>query len=208
MSLEEVRERNKCLVVEKALELFMEKGIDQTNIREIAKAAGITERSIYRYFETKADIVEACGYLFYRITTENVEQLIEESHMETKRGIEQIAVMLNYYSSMYFENPNGVRFSLDAEIFLYHAGKNIQLLNWFPQKYESDSPLVRAIYKGVEDGSVSPKIDVKMMYYNVYESILAVMQKMAYASVWTSEEEKRERMKQLCHVFIQALQGK
>ena len=209
MSLQEVREKNKRLVIEKALILFMKNGIDQTKIKEIASAAGLTERSIYRYFETKTDIVEAAAHLFYQITTKEVQRLIEDSNMEEKSGMEQIKVMLNYYSSMYFENPEGVRFTLDAEIFLYHSGRNIQLLNWLPHKFEiSDSPLVRAIYKGIEDGSVSAKVDVKVMYYNVYESILGVMQKMAYESVWASEQEKRERMKQLRSVFIKAFQEK
>ena len=56
---EELRERNKRQTVERALELFIRQGVEQTTIREIAAAAGLTERSVYRYFESKAAVILA-----------------------------------------------------------------------------------------------------------------------------------------------------
>ena len=40
-----------------ALELFVAKGVDGTGVREIAKAAGITEGAIYRHFKGKDEMV-------------------------------------------------------------------------------------------------------------------------------------------------------
>lgn len=55
MSLEEVRAQNIRLVTEKALDCFINNGIANTTVSDIAKASGLTERSVYRYFTTKSD---------------------------------------------------------------------------------------------------------------------------------------------------------
>jgi AcrR family transcriptional regulator len=37
--------------------LFKERGFDATSVREIADRAGVGERTFYRYFETKEDLI-------------------------------------------------------------------------------------------------------------------------------------------------------
>ena len=39
-----------------ALQLFIERGFDQTTVDEIAKAAGVGRRTLFRYFQTKNDL--------------------------------------------------------------------------------------------------------------------------------------------------------
>ena len=66
---------------------------------------------------------------------------------------------------------------------------------------------MRAIRQGLADGSVSPRVDVKNLYYNAYDSILGVMQKMSWSRNQLSREEARVRMDQLCDVFTAAFRG-
>ncbi|MGW4795312.1 TetR family transcriptional regulator [Nonomuraea sp. NPDC004297] len=40
-----------------AMELFSSRGFDETTVEDIAKAAGISKRSFFRYFPTKEDVV-------------------------------------------------------------------------------------------------------------------------------------------------------
>ena len=53
MSLEELREQNKRLTVEKGLELFIKNGVEQTTVRDVATAAGLTERSVTAIFPAR-----------------------------------------------------------------------------------------------------------------------------------------------------------
>lgn len=65
------RERVKALL-DGALPLFLERGIEGTTIDDIAKAAGVAKGSFYRYFESKARLVEA----LFRPVAEQMEAVL------------------------------------------------------------------------------------------------------------------------------------
>jgi AcrR family transcriptional regulator len=59
--MEGLRDRTRRAVraelAERALELFAERGFDETTVDDIAAAAGLSKRSFFRYFPTKEDAV-------------------------------------------------------------------------------------------------------------------------------------------------------
>jgi len=54
---ERKKERTRKLILETSLDLFEQKGYDNTTVEEIADAADISPRTFFRYFETKLDLV-------------------------------------------------------------------------------------------------------------------------------------------------------
>ncbi len=208
MSLEELREQNKRLTIEKGLELFIKNGVDQTTVKDVAAAAGLTERSVYRYFDSKADLVLATAILFWERISKRVEQRVSEKGYQGMSGMEQIDIMLRFYAGLYMENPDYVRFILNCETALYNAGISADIQSRPPGLFEdSNSPLVRAIKTGLADGSVSPNADVKEIYYNAYDAILGTMQRQAMGSTLCDLDDGA-RMAHLCDLFIDAFQGK
>jgi len=208
MSLEELREQNKRLTVEKGLELFIKNGVEQTTVRDVATAAGLTERSVYRYFSSKADLVLATAFLFWERIAKRVEERVNEKGYQGMTGIEQVDIMLRFYANLYLDNPDSVRFILSCETALYNAGVTTGIQSRPPGRFEdSDSPMVRAIRAGLADGSVSSDVDVKEIYYNSYDAILGTMQRQAMGST-TCDLDDGQRMEHLCDLFIAAYQGK
>lgn len=208
MSLEEIREQNKQLVAETALEVFTRQGAANTTVADISRACGLTERSIYRYYKTKVDLIQAAVYLYYDKMTQEADRRSREMCRPGMTGLEQIHQMLRFYSHMYLDYPEQIRFCADAEVILSRAGRERGDVNWPPEQFErSSSPLVRAIGQGLADGSVSPKVDVRSLYYNAYDSILGVMQKMSWSRQELSREEAEQRMDQLCDIFTAAFRG-
>lgn len=59
--MERLRDRNKQRtrreIAETALRLFTERGFDHVSVVEVARAAGVAEKTVYNYFPTKASIV-------------------------------------------------------------------------------------------------------------------------------------------------------
>lgn len=208
MSQPELREQHKRRTVEAALGLFIEKGVEQTTIRDVARAAELTERSVYRYFETRAELILATTFLFWERVAARVEGLVGEKSYQGMTGVEQVRIMLHFYSTLYLERPEYVRYILNAETALYNAGLTVDVQARPPGRFEtSESPMVRAIRAGLEDGSISAEADVEEIYYNAYDAILGTMQRQVLGSTDCALDNGR-RMEHLCELFIRALQGR
>ena len=75
MPHEEQREKNIRLVTEVALDCFLANGIEKTKVADIALRSGLTERSVFRYFETKADLVLAASLLYWNRILERIDRM-------------------------------------------------------------------------------------------------------------------------------------
>lgn len=208
MSMETLREQNKNQVVRCALELFTKNGIEQTSIREIAQQVGLSDRSLYRYFPNKSDLVLATSYLFWEKMSEEVEQYVQCHSQPGISGLQQIALVLRFYSRLIIENPAAVRYVLDTELALYRANVTVQIHARPPGRYATtDSPMKRAIEAGLADGTVNPQVDVEEIYYNVYDAVLGTMQRQVLGST-DCDLSVEQRMEHLCQMFLAAFAGK
>ena len=211
MSLEELREQNIRLVTEKALDCFIKKGINNTRVSEIADAAGLTERSVYRYFATKSDIVIAAAFCYWERAKAHIARELEHhlSADTAMTGIEQINIILNSYAGLLFVDPEGIRFSLDAEVALFNVGKNTHVVNRPPERFEAyKGPLALALRCGLADGTVDPEANIKELYYNAYDSILGMMQRLTVGVPSVNELDARERLRAMCDMFTREFSAK
>ena len=151
MSLQEVREQNIALVKQTALACFVENGIDKTTIRDIAHRAGLTERSVYRYFATKDELVVAAAFLYWDRAKAQAAQALVSARQPGMNGIEEIRVLLRSYAGLIFTDPAGIRFSLDAEVALCNAGRQHAVVNRPPERFEvAPGPIAAAIRRGLQ----------------------------------------------------------
>lgn len=210
MPHEEQREKNIRLVTEKALDCFLENGIEKTKISDIAQLSGLTERSVFRYFETKADLVLAASLLYWNRVLERIDRMSHENSDGSTTGLEDAEKILICYSKLYRLDPQGMRFTLDAELTLHSAGRLHEIRNQPPEPYEtSNGPMAKAIRKGLADGSISPEVDVKEIYYNSYDAILGIMQRLSIGGTPSARElDYDSRMLHLGEMFVKALSGK
>jgi len=58
------------------MELFAEKGFDSTTVVEITERAGLTERTFYRHFADKREVVFAGAAELERVLLENIESVV------------------------------------------------------------------------------------------------------------------------------------
>ncbi len=78
-----------------ALKLFSERGFDETSVDEIAAAAGINRRSLFRYFDSKAAIL----WHDFDHEVERIEAAFREVPPEVPlmTAIRQVVVASNRY---------------------------------------------------------------------------------------------------------------
>lgn len=87
----------KAAIERSALELFVEKGIDGTSIRDIAERAGVTEGALYRHHRSKDDLVRALFLQHYAGFATMIEN-VREKH-ETFRALlpQLVEAFFNFY---------------------------------------------------------------------------------------------------------------
>ena len=73
---EETRDR----IVDVALELFRDRGFDETTMRDIAAEAGVATGAAYYYFHSKEDLVMAFYLRTAEAEREMLPELLEQSH--------------------------------------------------------------------------------------------------------------------------------
>jgi AcrR family transcriptional regulator len=97
-----------------ALKLFLEQGVDQVTIDDIAKSAGTAKGNFYRYFNDKSDLVEAILEplaLRMRDAMDRCEDALEKAHDDATlfAAYQSFAITV---TPVMFEHPDVVRLYL------------------------------------------------------------------------------------------------
>ena len=208
MSNSETREKNKQKVVETALNFFVEQGIDQTKVKDVAESAGLTERSVFRYFPTKADLVLAAAVYFWEQTVQGSKEVWESIEKENKPGTEQILQILTAYAFIFFERKKELIFIGEAELYLYR----LDMLKNFKSKpvtsYKSGTgPLSKAIRREIKAGNLKESKELELFYLNCFDSVLGLLQKLATQAYDNNltEDEQKERLSCFCKSLVKSL---
>lgn len=91
--------RNK--IIANALEIFAEKGFQETTIAEISKASGVSEATVYEYFNSKEELLFAIPE---EITRESVEDF--KKILPYLKGAEhKVRAIVLGYMTLYQGNP-------------------------------------------------------------------------------------------------------
>lgn len=93
--------KTKDLISRTALSLFVEKGITETTIRDIAQAAGVAEGTLYRHYDSKDDLAwELFSLSFFAFAGE-----LERLHEEHQTLRDKLAAMVRQFCRFYDQDP-------------------------------------------------------------------------------------------------------
>lgn len=189
-------------VIRVALDFFSTFGIENSKVSDIANKANLTERTVFRYFATKNDLVLATALLFWNLASSRINRLMEEEQNKSLKGIDKVRFILNQYASLYDSSKKELIFCDEAETYLSRCGKSILLSNRPPiDFYKSNEPLAKAIKDGILDKSIKDNKDIGLIYLNTYDGLLGFMQKLALSEELSKEEDARKRL----DLFIDSL---
>ncbi len=118
-------------IFDAATELFLEKGVDRTSVREIAAKAGINLALMNYYFRSKENLFDA---IFTMLVKKNSQELIRilNSDLELK---EKICQYVHVYIDMLSENPLLVSFVM---AILHRSRERITEMKAISSLYATD----------------------------------------------------------------------
>lgn len=158
-----VRNTTRKLIMNAALEIFSEEDFDKATMRSIAKKAGVTTSSIYKYFKNKDE-------LFVTLISTIIDRANNELNM-LLAGLSGIKNKLfritRYYLNFYQENPHIAHmvYSSTTINYWYHYARA------FETARESSSFLIRIIHEGQGNGEVREDIDLHVISH-IYHGAL------------------------------------
>lgn len=100
-------------IIEVALELISEKGIQGLTIKNLSKKIGITEPAIYRHYDSKTDILIAILDSF----SKNTEQIFKNELDNSSTAIDKIEHLFTKHFAAFAEKPSLVSVIFSEEIF-------------------------------------------------------------------------------------------
>jgi AcrR family transcriptional regulator len=93
--------KTKALIARTALRLFVEKGVTETTIKNIAAAAGVAEGTLYRHYVSKDDLAWNLFFQNFTAFAQELERL-QEKHQTVKKKLE---AMIHQFCTFYDEDP-------------------------------------------------------------------------------------------------------
>lgn len=168
-----LKEMKKNLIIEAALELFLEESISDITIKDIATNIEVGEATIYRYFENKENIILLCA--------ERLEKKVFDEYFDLskyKTGYEKIVEFYNNYLYIFKSHPNYYRFINEFDAFML-AKSNVDLDEYASIIDKFKDIFMKAYNEGISDNTVSNIEDVEITYYATSKALLELCKKEA-----------------------------
>ncbi|NPB04478.1 MAG: TetR/AcrR family transcriptional regulator [Thermotogae bacterium] len=140
------REKRRREIILKAMRVFIEKGIDNTSMEDLAKAIGKTKSYFYFYFRSKEDLIIN---IFQYLKEEALRQL--EDRLEgVESPKERLEIWIREHFRQVKENPDFLRFVYS---FVFSSmAKRMNVVEYLKRKDRYFSLLNSIIVQGQEDG--------------------------------------------------------
>lgn len=144
-------EARRTKILEAAQSVFAEKGFHDATIAEIARAAGVSEGSIYEYFSSKEGVLFAIPL---EVTSKNAQTA--DMHVSLIRGAaNQLRATVYMYLSVYENNPD---YAAVVLLILKHNLKfrETEAFRLIRQGFQKITKIIEA---GIKDGEFLPDGD-------------------------------------------------
>ena len=199
---EEAKKKKMEYIVEKALEIFCDKGIDNTKVTDIAKAADVGVASVYRYFKTKADIAIEVGIKFWSDIKEEFNSIYSELELENKSGLEEFKKSGEFFLKLYNEHPDLLKFLHDLDTFLVKEEVEVDRLKEYEKGIlDIGNMVISHIEKGQKDGSIKSSIGAEKLYVTTTHTLMSLVQKLALRGSILESDMKISGQQQIKMVF-------
>jgi AcrR family transcriptional regulator len=174
-----------------AAQLFLERGIEEIKMTDIADASGVGVATLYRYFGTKPRMVtEVMTYLWDEVN-ELFAGIFDTREFMQQEGIKQISDLMRMYLVLYEAHSDFMRLLGEFDTYIIRE----QIAKEDLIKYESSiinfyPVLVRAYEKGLKDGSVRRVDNFKMYYLTYAHALLEMCKKFVKGEILPSDRNE------------------
>ena len=153
MSRDEKKAESRRRILESAREVFFRDGFMKANLDEVAEKAGVAKGTLYRYFESKAD-------LYVAVLTQNQEifhDLIKAASEQGDNAVDRMRSIARFYFAHWLDHPDyfQIFWAVDNESVIGELPRAV--IDQISSFWELNLNVThRVLEQGVENGELVP----------------------------------------------------
>lgn len=168
--------RNRIIRV--AYNLINKYGMEGVSLEKIAKVAGVSPKTIFRYFNNKIQLIEETQRIVWKEIVDSIMASNQPAFSEAVNGVEEVRILLKGFENLYKEHSDYILFAYEFKS--YYLRIRNKLPNDHYENMLSDiRPLfIGALERGKKDGSIQlsqPVSDVFMLNWGIMRQYVEQM---------------------------------
>lgn len=178
-------EENKEKIVKLSFKLLAERGIEAVSMADIAKAVKYDRSSLYRYFQTKQDLVVAISaYVWGKFTAQNYER----AGIEGLTAGQRYEFWLDSFLLLYREHRDILRFNQFFNVYVANEHVPAEQMEPFNQVIDTLAGRFHDCYElAQEDGTLQTDIPENEIFSTTLHLMLAAVTRYAVGLVYEPE---------------------
>lgn len=201
-----LKEARRKAIVEEAKKLYLEKGVEQVTIADLANHLSIGEASLYRYFGKKQVLVVEAAIMTWQEILEKMTNLPMKP-----TGFENLEDFYGFFLSIFHEHPEFFQFVEDFDALIAKEPLSDELLTAYEEVILSIKKRFDDFYvKGIQDGSVQCDLDPDIFYFSTSHALLGLCKKLANRKGLLKYEDhidKSAQIESLITIFLKHIKG-
>lgn len=205
-----VKNERAAIAISTAAQMYLSTGINDVKMTDIADQAQLGVASLYRYFGTKQLFTVKVAAYIWQKTLQELEPIYTGARFEAMTGLEQAHTLMNIFHIFLEKHKPFLRFLSEFDMFVIRE----HLAQEHLEEYEKCSlnilpVMVRALEKGIADGTVKPGIDPTLFYHTVTDCLISMCQRFAWGNMPRAEDSERNRqsLKMTIDMFVTYMQA-
>lgn len=185
-----LKDEYRTLIKKKTIDLFLASSIEQVTIADVAKANGIGEATMYRYFKNKYNLVSEVMIMIGESIFDNF--IIDDS----LTGIEKIKCFYQKFIDTFNDNPNYYKLIQEFDLMISNSGNLAD--NNYDEIFERFYKIYLSYYEqGLKDNTIKKIKDIRLFYNTSTHSIMSLCKKLACETFVISSDKEVKRTDEL-----------
>ena len=203
---EENKDKRLNIILMAGMDLFLEQGLAEVNMKDVARKAAVSRATLYRYYSSKEDLALAIEHHLYLDVL--VPKFSPGILNFSGNGYEKIENYLMTFIGIIEEHPEIFKLSGAMDHYFNYKQNPEDVARKMKTIFQDDPTvefLKSALQEGMDDGSLKPGLNLRLTAYTIDQTIISLGQRIASRKEEMTLEFNLESPERMVVVFARTM---
>lgn len=194
MIRETKKEITRRTILEEGFKLYAERGIELVTFPEIADASLVGRATIFRYFNSKLELVVAIATWKWEEYIKAYDETAGEETIRNMTGAEHLRFYLDSFLDLYRNHGDILRFNYNFNSFVRSEKGTPEQMRPYMHMVDLLGNMFHELYeRGARDGTLNTDVSEEEMFSSTFHIMLAAVTRYAVGLVYVFENTDPEK---------------